>query len=81
VYKEKFKHLREAFQGYAILQTEIIVTRILDLVTESGKLGFVTCIDPANTSNFAVSALELDDLPYADGVRFSGTPRCLPGTL
>jgi hypothetical protein len=42
MYKEKFKHLHKEFQGYAILQTEIMVTRILDITTESSKLGFVT---------------------------------------
>jgi hypothetical protein len=42
MYKEKFKHLHEAFQGYAVLQTEIMVTRILDIATESSKFEFVT---------------------------------------
>jgi len=64
MYKNQFKHLREAFQGYAILQTEIVVTRILDLATESGQFGVFMCIRPVNASNIAVSALELNDLPY-----------------
>jgi len=38
------------------------------------------CIGPANASNIAVSALELNDLPYAEGVQFSSTPHCLSGT-
>jgi L-asparagine transporter-like permease len=41
-YKETFKHLRDAFQGYAVLQTEIMVTRILDIVTEDSTFEFVT---------------------------------------
>jgi hypothetical protein len=82
MYKQKFKHLSEAFQGYAVLQTEIMVTRILDITTESSKFGFVTRTVSAGLMfrHLVVSALELNDLPYADGVRFSGTPRCLPGT-
>jgi hypothetical protein len=37
LYQDKFKRLKEAFQGYAILQTEIVVTRILDVVKDVGK--------------------------------------------
>ena len=37
LYQDKFKHLKQAFLGYAILQTEIIVTRVLDVVKDSGK--------------------------------------------
>jgi hypothetical protein len=37
LYQDKFKHLKEAFQGYAILQTEVVVTRILDVVKDAGK--------------------------------------------
>jgi hypothetical protein len=59
-----------------------MATRILDTTTESSKFGFVTRTVSAGLIflNFVVSALELNDLPYADGVQFSGTPRCLPGT-
>ena len=37
LYQDKFKDLKEAFQGYAILQTEIIVTRVLDVVKDVGE--------------------------------------------
>jgi hypothetical protein len=37
LYQDKFKHLKEAFLGYAILQTEIVVTRVLDVVKDSGN--------------------------------------------
>jgi hypothetical protein len=37
LYQDKFKHLKEAFQGYAILHTEIVVTRVLDVVKDAGK--------------------------------------------
>jgi hypothetical protein len=40
-YKEKFKHLKQAFQGYAALQTEIMVTRILDVSTSSSEFRFI----------------------------------------
>ena len=36
-YKEKFRHLREAIEGSAILQTEIVVTRMLDIMMDSGE--------------------------------------------
>jgi hypothetical protein len=78
LYQEKFKHLMDAFQGLAVLQTEIIVTRVLDIVSDTG-----TCI-PNIQVHFLIyspaTAIALSELPYPDRVRFSGTPGCLLGT-
>jgi hypothetical protein len=36
-YESKFKNLKDAFQGRAVLETEIIVSRMLGAVTSLGK--------------------------------------------
>jgi hypothetical protein len=36
-YESKFKNLKDAFQGRAVLETEIIVSRMLGTVTSLGK--------------------------------------------
>jgi hypothetical protein len=41
-YQAKFAHLKAAFQGYVGLETEMIVTRIMDLVSDAGKLSYMT---------------------------------------
>jgi hypothetical protein len=53
MYKERFKHLNEEFRGYATLQTEVMVTRILDVTTESSTFGFAARTVSAGLINFS----------------------------
>jgi hypothetical protein len=81
LYQDKFKHLKEAFLGYAILQTEIIVIRVLDVAKDVGKCFFHRSSYISEAAYLLVAAaIDLNDIPYLKGVEFSETPRCLPGT-
>jgi hypothetical protein len=47
-YEDKFNELKSAFQDRAILQTEIIVSRIFDNLNNLGERPHISCISTFN---------------------------------
>ncbi|KAJ6586494.1 hypothetical protein DFH09DRAFT_910952 [Mycena vulgaris] len=78
-YEKKFQELKVAFRDGAALHTEITVMRIAEQVDRIGKQLF-TAFFTLLMSYSAVTAGELDDLPYAPGARFDLGKQCLSGT-
>ena len=80
IYKSKFNDLKLAFQGRAVLQTEIAVFRIVDDIKKLGEY-FSMCLRfMSDFGRFAATEVDLNDIPYAEGARFQRENGCLPGT-
>jgi len=80
-YETKFGELKSAFQGRAVLRTEITVLRVLDQVENIGKR-LRLCLMASLTKILLDIAAEisLDDIAYAEGARYDPERQCLPGT-
>jgi hypothetical protein len=68
-----------AFQDRAILQTGIIVCRVMDNLESLGEFFH---LEPIYSDGTYDSALDIDlgNMPYAKGAWFDPDKRCLPGT-